>query len=208
MPGKIFTNLFRRKSPAPFRENDVFRGAPQWNDKNACVGNNGGQYDLYDYSEGYFSAAKGLLEIALSPPDPARAWRFHIDTLVYPICLTFRHAIELYLKYLITALAKDVGSRKIFKNSHSLSENWAIARSLIEGSRLDATDAELSTFDTLVKCIDEVDPKGETFRYPESIKKDQHLKDWSLINLRCLKLYLDVAENAASRWQRLIYNWA
>jgi hypothetical protein len=58
-----------------------------------------------------------------------------------------------------------------------------------------------------VKCIDEVDPKGETFRYPESIKENQHLKDWSLINLRSLKLYLDVAENAASRWQGAIYAW-
>src|SRR5688572_30124182 len=99
MPGKIFPHILSRR-PALFKENELFRGELAWSDKNACVGNNGGPYDLYDYADGYFDATRGLLEIALAAPDSNRPW-VTIDILVYPICLNFRHAIELYLKYLI-----------------------------------------------------------------------------------------------------------
>ena len=51
-----------------------------------------------------------------------------------------------------------------------------------------------------VDSINEVDTKGDIFRYPESIKGDQHLKDWSLINLLVLeKCYEDVYE-VAKTW--------
>ena len=36
----------------PFKQNDVFKHVD--NDQlNACVGNNGGTYDVYDYAKGY-----------------------------------------------------------------------------------------------------------------------------------------------------------
>jgi len=38
-----------------FKQNDLFRGLQNDLSRlNACVGNNGGPYDLYDYSWGYF----------------------------------------------------------------------------------------------------------------------------------------------------------
>jgi len=33
-----------------------------------------------------------------------------IDLVVYPICFDFRHAVELYIKYVITDLAKVKGT--------------------------------------------------------------------------------------------------
>jgi hypothetical protein len=31
--------------------------------------------------------------------------------------------------------------------------------------------------------FEEIDPNGVIFRYPDSIKGEQHLKEWTLINL-------------------------
>ena len=43
----------------PFKENALFRGLQNHLSRfNACVGNNGGPYDLYDYAEGYFEENK------------------------------------------------------------------------------------------------------------------------------------------------------
>ena len=199
MPGKIFPHIRPWKPTTTFKENDLFRGVFAWSDKNACVGNNGGPYDLFDYSEGYFKATRVLLEIALKAPDLERPW-LHIDTMVYPICLNFRHALELYLKYLITGLANKTGSWKSYKPNHSLADNWVTAQKLIKSAGLETTEDEIKLMDTIVRSIEEVDPKGEIFRYPESIKGDQHLKDWSLINLRVLDKYRNDLHEVAYRW--------
>jgi len=45
-----------------FKQNDVFKHVD--NDQlNACVGNNGGPYDLYDYAKGYFEATNSRSEL-------------------------------------------------------------------------------------------------------------------------------------------------
>jgi len=118
--------------------------------------------------------------------------------------MNFRHAIELYLKYLITALAKKVGSAKKYRTNHSLEDNWTTALELIKAAKLQVKDDEVEIFAQIVKSIQEVDPKGEIFRYPESIKGDQHLKEWRLINLRVIDAYREEADKAAYRWMKLI----
>jgi hypothetical protein len=206
MPGSIHPHIrkfFKWNDPPSFKENDLFRGVPQLSQHNACVGNNGGPYDLYDYAHGYFESTRLLLEQATAPLDAEKP-RIIIDTLVYPICLSFRHAIELYIKYLITDLAKVVKSKDTYKTNHSLSDNWETAKKLIKQSKLEVTEDELKLFDTAVKCIMDVDAYGATFRYPESIKGDQHLKDWSLINLVALKVYRNELFQVAERWERKV----
>jgi hypothetical protein len=56
-------------------------------------------------------------------------------------------------------------------------------------------------FEEVVKHIEEVDPTGQTFRYPESIKYDQHLKDWPSINLAVLEYYYTRLFGVAKDWQ-------
>jgi hypothetical protein len=197
MPGKIFPHM--RSGNRSFKENVLFRGYSDYARYNACVGNNGGPYDLFDYAHGYFEATRLLLDGAMAPADQNKS-RLIIDTLVYPICLNFRHAIELYIKYLITDLAKAAKSWKSFKVGHSLSDNWKTAQKLIKSSGLKATNKEIELMDTAVKCIMEVDPNGGTFRYPESIKGNQHLKEWSLINLIVLETYRTELYEAAYSW--------
>ena len=103
-------------SNATFTENALFRGLQDKNARfNATVGNNGGPYDLYDYAYGYFEATRLLLAEAQKPGAI-------IDILVYPVCLNFRHAVELYIKYLITDLAKVMKSKEAFEAKHVLKD--------------------------------------------------------------------------------------
>ena len=184
--------------PAGFTENVLFRGLQnKLSCFNACVGNNGGPYDLYDYAHGYFEATRLLFQEAQKPG-------IIIDTIVYPICQTFRHAIELYIKYLISSLGKIVGSKKQFETNHSLKENWDSARSLLKTSRIKIEDDDVAYFTKIIQAIMEVDPRGEIFRYPENIKGDQHLKEWSVINLVVLQNNYDRLYRIADTWFRRI----
>ncbi len=159
-----------------FKHNDLFRPDFDRIDFNACVGDNGGPYDLYDYAHGYFDATRLLLKSV------GKSGLVN-DLLVYPICLNFRHAIELFIKYLITDLAKLTGSSAKFHKSHSLDANWSTAMNLIRRTKLDVDADEIALMTRVVSDIMEVDPNGMIFRYPESIKGDQHLKDWAIVNL-------------------------
>ncbi|MCK1394307.1 hypothetical protein [Bradyrhizobium sp. 1] len=155
---------------AAFRQNELFRGLQNDLSRlNACVGNNGGPYDLYDYAWGYFEATRLLLEDADEPGAK-------IDVLVYPICFNFRHAIELYVKYIIADLSRVEGTGRQYQPGHSLLRNWKKAKKLLKA--IDHTTEDVALFEDVVRHIEEVDATGQTFRYPESIKYDQHLKDY------------------------------
>ncbi|MGY3448345.1 hypothetical protein [Bradyrhizobium sp. USDA 4353] len=175
----------------PFKQNDVFKHVDA-DPLNACVGNNGGPYDLYDYAKGYFEATKTLIDNLQDEGN-------HIDLIVYPICFNFRHAIELYLKYVITDLAKVKGTTHKFKTKHALSKNWRAAKSLL--GLIETTSEDLDYFEKVVRCIDEVDTTdGQTFRFPGSIKGDKHLQEWSTINLPTLGAHSDKIATIAHTW--------
>jgi hypothetical protein len=179
----------------PFKQNDVFKHVD--NDRlNACVGNNGGPYDLYDYAKGYFDATKILLE-------NITGCGVLIDLVVYPICFDFRHAVELYIKYVITDLAKVKGTAHKFKTHHTLSKNWRAAKSLLR--QIETTEDDLAYYEKVITCIDEVDPNnGQTFRFPESIKGDRYLLEWSTINLPTIKAHNDKVAAIAHTWHHRI----
>ena len=159
-----------------FKQNDLFRPDFDRMDFNACGGDNGGPYDLYDYAHGYFDATRLLLKSV------GKSGLLN-DLLVYPICLNFRHAVELFIKYVISDLAKLTRSKAKFRAIHSLEANWSTAMNLIKQSKLDVKHDEVKLITRVVTDIMEVDPNGNIFRYPESIKGDQHLKDWAIVNL-------------------------
>ena len=53
-----------------FKENALFRGLTAHGRYNACVGNNGDPYDLYDYAQGYFEATGILVRGTMKPGVP------------------------------------------------------------------------------------------------------------------------------------------
>lgn len=174
----------------PFKENDLFRGVAN-EDLNACVGDNGGPYDLYDYAQGYFTATKLLLA-------NVKGGDVLLDIIVYPICFNFRHAVELFIKYAITDLAKATQSNHKFKNKHTLERNWRAAKRLL--MKINPSAEDMAYFDKVVCAIEEVDPNGQIFRYPESIKGSRHLEDWSVINLAVIESHNQETSGIAHRW--------
>jgi hypothetical protein len=181
-----------------FKENALFRGDPDRIEYNACVADNGGPYDLYDYALGYFEATALLLKSVVKDRG------LTLDVLVYPICLDFRHAIELFIKYLIFDLNKLTKSRSKFKPTHSLIENWRVAKKLLKRIKLDVDVKDVAWLAQVVSDIMEVDRRGEIFRYPESIKGDQHLKDWASINVAVVGEVFSETKAIAERWHNKI----
>ena len=174
-----------------FKENALFKGSDNWV-LNACVGDNGGPYGLYDYAQGYLECARVIIESAKSPQAIA-------DTIVYPACYNFRHGIELYVKYGIEIISKVKGVGKKYQFNHSLTDNWRNLRDEAKGV-VDMTPEDLAFVEQTIICFDEVDPNGQIFRYPESIKGIQHLKEWSLINLGRVGGALEVMTKIFKEW--------
>ncbi|CAA2158533.1 hypothetical protein MBRA_03802 [Methylobacterium brachiatum] len=179
----------------PFKENDLFKGTPNWS-LNACVGDNGGPYDMYDYAQGFLEAARVV--IRRSTDDDAI-----VDTLVYPACFNFRHGIELFIKYGVGSLSEIKNAKIEYSKKHSLLGDWKIFRA--ESVGVFAFDEkDLDIVDKTIACFEEVDPNGQIFRYPESIKGIQHLKEWSLINLGRVGGALDEIMTVFKGWHFMI----
>jgi hypothetical protein len=147
-----------------FKENSLFRGMHENYKYNACVGFNGGPYDLYDYAHGYFKASFLIFEGAKQPGAI-------VDTIVYPACYNFRHAMELSVKYLAERCAKLSGEEKSYRFGHNLRDNWKLVLEMASAIRTTIFQTEeLDIVDQTIREFCEVDPVGQIFRYPESIK--------------------------------------
>lgn len=157
-----------------FKENDLFKSTNNW-PLNACVGDNGGPYGLHDYAQGYLECSRLIIESAKSPSAI-------VDTLVYPACYNFRHGIELYVKYGIETISAINDDNRKYQFNHSLTKNWHDFRLAAEPV-IEMSSKDLTIVEQIIVCFDEVGPNGQIFRYPESIKGIQHLKEWSIINL-------------------------
>jgi hypothetical protein len=180
-----------------FRQNNLFRGDPGNSRLNACVGDNGGRYDLFDYAHGYFAATKKILEAAK---------HFEVgvatDTLVYPACYNFRHSIELFIKYMVATYSQMLKDDTIrFEFRHGLMENWrtvTVAASRLGWSPFEGD--EVALVEKTIAEFMEIDPNGVIFRYPDSIRGEQHLQEWSLINL-------GIVEQRACTVFRIFEDW-
>lgn len=176
----------------PSKSNSVFQGlSNQYAEFNACVGDNGGRYDLYDYAGGYFEATDTLLKAV-------KHKKCRIDDVVYPACLTFRHGVELFIKYLITQLAIYHGTTDSFETTHSLATNWA--KIVKHKNTLAPNENDFEKFDAAVKAVEEIDPYGMTFRYPDDRNGGQHLKEWPHINLHVIQLKHKEITDIAKKW--------
>lgn len=167
-------------------ENKTFMGGePTW--ANACVGDNGSPGAI-DYAEGFASAANALLDSAIAD----RGLSLPVDTLVYPVCFTMRHAIELFLKKAIedlTVIGTLRGSAvPVFNKvaSHDLGLIWSYVK-----TQAPTTDERLvnpvNALDEYVTDVANIDATGQVFRYPSDLDNKKHLTSIGLINLVALK---------------------
>ena len=145
---------------------------------NACVGNNG-WVDHSTYSDGFDEAVTVLCQAVLSGGTA--------DTLIYPIVFCARHRIELFIKSQLRKVGRirkgiSISDEKIIK-THDLAILWGLLENITE--QCDSRYAELvSSCRPIVMDFFEMDPNGETFRYPYSQSGVKHLTDQSIIGLR------------------------
>lgn len=157
---------------------------------NACVGNNGNP-SYSEYAEGFAEAAIHLIDTAID--------RLDLDTLIYPICFNMRHAVELKLKQLVLMLGyvrRDITLTEFeHVSTHDISKIWICLE-----SRANQVDKRVVPYlDTLKAIIVEfadVDPTGQTFRYPFNKSNKKHLTEVSVINVFNLKKVFEKTQAA------------
>ena len=172
-------------------KNQTFTGSdPTW--ANACVGENGSP-NYIQYSKGYSKAANLLLNNVLNTRGK------EVDLYIYPICFNMRHSIELRVKGAIqeiTELAKIKGKKLPTFNSigsHDIGNIWRYFKenSKILDIRFKIVNDKL---DATILDIAEIDPTGQTFRYPSNNENIKHLVDQKIINCAILKVKFNELE--------------
>lgn len=165
----------------------MFRGSEPCR-LNACVGDNG-CVNYFEYAEGFSLAANALLDKVIE----GDGIRTSPDYFIYPICFNMRHSIELRLKGAIEELVKVAESvnktltheRYSITNQedklniiyvHNIKAIWGFfkknALEVDERYKFILDDLEVHILD-----IAEIDPTGQTFRYPISKQSKKHLVD-------------------------------
>ncbi|MGB6059641.1 MAG: hypothetical protein WBF71_15405 [Microthrixaceae bacterium] len=119
------------------------------------------------YMEGYLRAGHKLVEHVVHTNRDQ-------DFLVYPVVFAYRHHLELKLKYLIRTARQVVGEPGTFQRVHRLEPLWRVCRPLLGRVFADA-DAELGAAEALILELDDLDPTGMVFRYPEDQDGDPTL---------------------------------
>lgn len=139
---------------------------------------------MYHYAEGARAVIGMIVERFRE-----RGRDFHdADTLIFPLGLQCRHLVELRLKELYGVLAREPAAK-----THKLLDLWRRVRPLIEthwpGSNRSTndryghlpreilaqlgivlrTDGDLDRAEALIAALDEIDPRGVSFRYPGTI---------------------------------------
>ena len=161
-----------------YQPNSLFRAGPN-SSLNACVGTNGGPYDYNAYGEGFFEGGFQIIEAI-------KKGEWTIDILVYPAAFSFRHGIELYLKYFVEKFS-IVNNIDSFKKTHSLVDNWNVfeKQALKEDEEI-FKPLELSIAKDIIDDFCNIDSSGQVFRYPEDIRGNKRLEGLGVINIEVL----------------------
>ncbi|WP_437287504.1 hypothetical protein [Sorangium sp. So ce406] len=177
------------------KHNDLFRPG-EYAHLNACVGSNGGPYDLDDYAQGYFRAGHRLVQSIIADT-------LYIDLLVYPLVFTYRHALELGIKYLATRLPPLWDEEPSPKLTHKLLDNWRLVRPLLERDEAFSSSETVPTFEKILKDFVELDARGEAFRFPEDKDANHHLAETSHINVLVVGETMVLAHDLLSFWAEM-----
>lgn len=182
-----------------FTPNTLFRGGST-TDYNACVGENGGPYDLIDYGKGFFDGAQEII-VAVKERNGI------VDLLVYPICFSFRHGIELYVKALVMTASKFNESKRVYRKNHSINQYWDMIVeefAKLDNRIIDKTEIEIAG--DIIADFVQIDPTGQVFRYPEDLKGNAHLTGLKLINVEVLSDGMNALHSLLDGWYYRLEN--
>ncbi|MBG0587301.1 hypothetical protein [Enterobacter kobei] len=192
---------------------------------NATVGTNGSlevgnkpRSNIF-YAEGFETAALEMINIALA----SQKFEHSVDTLVYPICFNMRHSVELRLKKLwmdLEILSKFTFEKLQAHRLNKIDKNPALDRTKVltfpnikalQYHDISAIWTSISEYSPIIdnrftplinlisdfiQDIAEIDPTGQTFRYPADNDSKTHLLDTPLISINILQVRFQNLKNA------------
>ena len=125
----------------------------------------------------------------------------YVDTLIYPICFNFRHAIELSLKHLNHVLPRIWSEQAPTKWTHKLLDNWTSVRGYLERDRdFDPDGTLVPGVEHVLKEYLRIDGNGEVFRFPSAKSGALHLQEMSVINVERLYDSLEATQVTFDWW--------
>lgn len=163
----------------------------------AWIPNSAAQWHCY--AHGYKEAAERLYESWLSISD---------DNLIFPLVFLYRHYVELRLKELLQSSEQLLGLPQGWQSDHDIAKLWSHLESYLVEIFPDESEIDLQNSARLLRELAEGDPFSFHFRYPESKKGKEHLKDLERLDvvsfvdaIRKLSAFLDGASMAISVYQ-------
>lgn len=172
--------------------NQTFRGYEKYGSLNACVGNNGAP-GLPQYANGFLNASIKLCETVIDDDI-----NNSVDDFIYPICFNLRHGLELWIKYFLSELdtlppqglmkpaVQDKNESQIQKSemtkTHDINVfwSWFVYNCQRKDERFHTPNLKLQEY---IRDIGQIDPTGQTFRYPYDTESRKHLVITPIINV-------------------------
>lgn len=133
--------------------------------------------DWYAIAEGYKRAADVLVRHVLRTPCE---W----DYLVYPICFSYRHYLELKLKQIIRRGGWVAETSDELHPKHLLLPLWQRAEIILCKLWPDTDRAPLRQLEQIIREFDAVDPLSDAFRYPVDREGQEHLEGIEGLSVR------------------------
>lgn len=129
------------------------------------------------YCEGYLKAARVLANHAL-------ANEFDRGILFFPIAFLYRHHIELSLKDLIQTAHTVASGQQGSPEGHVLADLWEQLKKVLW--RLDESPRrnDLEAVEAYIRQMEQVDKRGQAFRYATSTEGKPHLREFNLLDIR------------------------
>lgn len=133
-----------------------------------------GTFLFFPISDGYWSAAKILLE----KMEESYADKGLIDTLIYPLFFNYRHSIETYLKELFFEYGEQTNEarKKFLKLGHNLEQLWnKLEPYLSKGKEHIGSNINIDELGDYIKTINQFDSDSMLMRYPinKELKKNK-----------------------------------
>jgi hypothetical protein len=143
----------------------------------------GGKLSIWEvYASGYFNAAR---ELTLVPVD-----KFFLTFAIYPIIFLYRHYLELELKHLIAAAAKQFGKPAPQMGNHNISGLWKAFQELVPSGHMAAKNNE--NVERILAQVEELDASSMASRYAlEKDFKKQSLPTPRVLDLNVVREVMD-----------------
>jgi len=161
---------------------------------NACVGFNGGPHETFPFATYYHTSANALVlatkERGFRLTGVDRVDLPTLDSVIYTVAYNYRHGHELALKAILELCnAQYPFETRYYVKGHKIGKlTEELLRALDESPHGQVQDDEKAHLVQLASDCEQIDPTGQTFRYPFSNTGAFLLKDWSLINIERMSL--------------------